>query len=206
MEKELKEETIVVFHRCGGKSLGYPPNTILTAEWASKYGAMAIEYDIVACKDGEQNKIIIIEPKLLKEANLDINDLKWKDIVKINAGNNIYGYCKVPLLEEMLTLINNSKINHQIHIKGNNPNTIKELLPKLKNLNSYLITSFDILVINKIKNINKSIPVGWIVKPKQEKGSEGMEDLTASISTNIDGVKSYTNLELSDILKEAKKT
>jgi hypothetical protein len=66
------DKTLIVYHRCGGKSLGYPPNTLFTAKWALKFGAKAVEYDVVLCKDGMANKIIMIEPKLLKDYNLDI--------------------------------------------------------------------------------------------------------------------------------------
>ena len=197
-------KTVVVFHRCGGKSLGYPPNTILTAKWANKNGARSIEYDIVACKDDNQYKIAVIEPKLIKQANLDINNLQWSDVSRINTGNEKYGDCKAPLLEEMLSVIDNTKTSHQIHIKGNNPDIIKELLPKLKSLTDYLVTSFDILFLKELKSFNQKIPVGWIVKPKQEKGNEGLEDLTATVSADANNMDSYSDSELEEILKEAK--
>ncbi len=200
----METATIVVFHRCGGKSLQYPPNTLLTARWASEHGAKAIEYDIVACKDGDKYVIAVIEPKLLKQANLDINDLKWSDVQKINTGNNTFGQSKVPLLQEMLVAVDNAKTGHQIHIKGDNPVTVTELLPLLEKIQNYLVTSFDISVLNEVKKLKKSVPVGWIVKPKQEKGAEGAEDLTAAVMANAGAMPSYSDEELSEIMNEAK--
>ena len=73
----MEAETLVVFHRCGGRSLGYPPNTLFTAQWARDYGAKAIEYDIVLCKDRSQYRIAVVEPKLLKAGGSDNKDLEW---------------------------------------------------------------------------------------------------------------------------------
>src|ERR1051326_435568 len=182
----MENKTLVVFHRCGGKSLNYPPNTVLTAQWAAENGARAVEYDVVACNDNGLYKIIVVEPKLLKQAGLDINNLQMQDVLKLDAGNSQYGFCKGPLLEEMLAAIDETKTGHQIHIKGSNPATIKTLLPELKNLKNYLVTSFDISILKQVKGVNNTIPTGWIVKPKQESGSEGLEDLTAAVTANSD--------------------
>ena len=91
--------TLVVYHRCGGKSLGYPPNTLLTAQWAAAHGAQAIEYDVALAQDGENPKIVVIEPQVLKAAGLDIDNLHWEDVKNVDAGNKMFGFQKVPLLE-----------------------------------------------------------------------------------------------------------
>ena len=196
-------KTLVVFHRCSGKSLGFPPNTILTAKWAEDHGARAIEYNIVQCLDGK--KIIVVEPKLLKQAKLDLNNLDWKDVEKLNVGNEKYGYCRVPLLEEMLSVVDNSKVEHQIHIKGNHPATVSNLLSKITGVADCIITTFDIDVIKKIREINNSIPVGWIIKPKQESGGEGSDDLTAAVTVGTAVMENYSAEELDEILNISKR-
>lgn len=199
----MTANTLLVFHRCGGKSLGYPPNTLKTIEWAVKFGAKAIEYDVVYCKNGTEDKIIVVEPKLIKAANLDIDNLQWNDISKLNAGNERFGFEKVPELEEVLSKVNTSNIHQQIHIKGKNPKTIEVLLHKLKETNNYSITSFDVNLLSRIKYLNKTVMVGWIVKPKQEEGNEGTEDLTAMVTTNSNTLPNYSTNEITEIVNAA---
>jgi len=197
-------KTLVVFHRCGGKALGYPPNALVTAKWARDFGAKAIEYDIVFCSFDDGGKVVVIEPKLLKQAGLDIDNLDWKDVEKINTGNDKFGTSSPATLEAMLQKIDTNTVAHQIHIKGKNPKTLGVLLPALRNVKNYVLTTFDISVIRDIKRRDKNVPVGWIVKPKQEKGSEGSEDLTAAV-TSARCLSPYLAEELDEITKEARK-
>ena len=158
----MKSGTLVVFHRCGGKSLGYPPNTLLTAKWAQEFGAKAIEYDIVYCDSDDGGKIVAIEPKLLKQAGLDINSLDWADVQEIDTGNEKFGKSSPVTLEKMLLEVDSSKVAHQIHIKGSNPKTFDILLRNLRSVKNYILTTFDISVIKNMKKLGGNIPVGWI--------------------------------------------
>ena len=197
------QKTLVVFHRCGGKSLGYPPNTILTINWALSYGAKAIEYDVVFCNDDGRPKIVLVEPKLLKEQNLDVNNLNYTDVVQINAGNPKYGFCKVPLLDEVLELTK-GLVAQQIHIKGKHQLTIATLLLKLTGYKNFILTSFDLNVLKEIKKLNASIKIGWIIKPNLESGDEGAGDLTATVSSEKNS-SPYTTKELNFIINQAYK-
>src|SRR5260221_4621998 len=154
--------SLIVYHRCGGKSIGYHPNTLLTINWAIGFGAKAIEYDVVLCKDGKKDKIIMIEPKLLNEYNLDINNLLWKDIQTINAGNEKFGPTNVSLLDYVLSEVAKSEIAQQIQIKGENSDTVPNLLKKTKNTKNFIITAFDLHVIKGIKTLDKNVRVGWL--------------------------------------------
>ena len=197
-------ETVIVYHRCGGKSLKYPPNTILTAQWASKNGAKAIEYDVALAQDDDNSKIVVMEPKVIKEAGLDINNLQWADVKNLNSGNETFGFQKIPLLEEMLAAIDSNKTGHQIQLKGQHPDSVKVLLTKVQGLNNYIITAFDISVIQEIKSLNKGIPVGWLIKPRQEEGDEAGVDLTAKLVADLDSIQEYSEAEVSEILDTAR--
>lgn len=194
----------MVFHRCGGKSLGYPPNTLLALKWAVEYGAKAVEYDVVLCKDDEEGSIVVIEPKIIKQAGLDVNNLVCSEVSKLAAGNRKYGHCEAPKLEDMLQAANPSKIAHQIHIKGNHSDIIKVLLPKLQRYTNYILTTFDITTLRQIKEVAPTVRVGWIVKPHRETGYEGLEDLTASVTANVDSFLPYSESELDEIIEMAK--
>lgn len=198
------QETIVVYHRCGGKSLKYPPNTILTAKWASEHGAKAIEYDVALAQDGNDPKIVVMEPKVIKEAGFDINNLQWNDVKDLNAGNDTFGFQKIPLLEEMLGCVDNARTGHQIQLKGQHPDSVKVLLNKVQGLTNYIITAFDISVIQEIKNVDKNVPVGWLVKPQQEEGDEAGVDLTAKLVADMDTIQEYSEVEISEILQTSR--
>lgn len=199
----MNPQSLIVYHRCGGKSLGYPPNTLFTAKWAMEHGARAIEYDVAIAKDGNQFRVFAIEPKLLNEAGLDINNLAWEDVQKINTGNDEFGPQPVSLLEEMLTAIPSEKVAHQIQIKGQHPATVKEVLARVKDVKSFIITAFDINVIQEIKALDSSVRVGWLVKPAQEAGDEAGVDLTAKLVAEADSLEQYSDEEISNILDQA---
>ena len=200
----MQQETLVVYHRCGGKTLGYPPNTIVTAEWARDFGAKAIEYDVAIAKDGESFKVFVIEPKLLNEAGLDINNLEWSAVQALNAGNEQFGWQPVPLLQDMLNAIDSEQVAHQIQIKGQHPASVKEVLAVAKNAQNYIITAFDRTVIREIKTLDKNVRVGWLVKPDQGGGDEGGVDLTAKLVTEADSLDGYSDDEIAEILAIAK--
>ncbi|MBU1084772.1 hypothetical protein KKB06_00255 [Patescibacteria group bacterium] len=195
--------SLLVFHRGGGKSLGYPPNCFLTIKWAIEYEAKAVEYDVVYCQDNNEDKIIVIEPKLLKENGLDINNLSWQEVKKLNVGNEKFGQCSVATFEEIQALIPDT-VFQQIHLKGENSKTIPTLFSKLENIQNYTLTSFDLEIIRKIKETNSNTSVGWIVKPQQERGSEGTVDLTALVSANPDLFPDYSEEEIKNILTKSK--
>lgn len=204
--------TLVVYHRGGGKSLGYPPNCIFTVKWALNHKAKAIEFDVTVAKDKimeDSWKIIVVEPKLLTKNNLDIDNLEMKDIIALNAGNEKFGACKVATLKEILAIADYSKVSLQIHIKGTNPHTVQTLVSELKDsklnyheLKDYgniLITSFDLRMLDSLKQLESRIKTGWIVKPDIQSGSEGASDLTAEITSNQSVLAHYTKQELADI-------
>ncbi len=200
----MNKETLVVYHRCGGKTLGYPPNTIITAEWARDFGAKAIEYDVAIAKDGDSFKVFVIEPRLLNEAGLDINNLEWSDVQQLNAGNERFGHQPAPLLQDMIDAIDSEQVAHQIQIKGQHPASVKEVLAVAKSAQNYIITAFDRNVIREIKSLDENVRVGWLVKPDQGGGDEGGVDLTAKLVTEADSLEGYTDEEIAEILDIAK--
>lgn len=197
-------QTLIVYHRCGGKTLGYPANTLLTAKWAMNHGARAIEYDVAIAKDESGFQVFVIEPELLNEAGLDINNLSWKDVQNINAGNEKFGYQPVSILEELLQEIDSSNVAHQIQLKSQHPAFVKEVLSRTGNIKNYIITAFDRNVIREIKSFDSSVKVGWLVKPAQEAGDEEGVDLTAKVVAETGTLPPYSDKEIEDILSIAR--
>lgn len=196
----MNSDTLVVYHRCGGKTLGYPPNTLFTSKWAETHGAKAIEYDVAIAKDEGSFQVFAIEPKLLSDAGLDINNLSWADVQKINTGNEKFGMQSVSTLEEMLQEIDSEKVAHQIQIKGQHPATVEEVIKRTKGVKNYIITAFDRNVIREIKSLDNDTRVGWLVKPAQEAGDEAGVDLTAKLVAEADKLQPYSDEEIEEIL------
>jgi glycerophosphoryl diester phosphodiesterase len=196
--------TLTVYHRGGGKSLGYPPNCILTIKWALGHGAQAIEYDVFAVKTVRGYDMAVIEPKLLLENGLDMDDLHGEDVSRIDAGNEKFGACKVAKLWEMLQLVGKTDVHQQIHLKGNNPMTARTVTREIDGLDNIALTSFDLNVLNQVRKKRPDAFVGWLVKQDGRSGSEGAHDLTKSMASGSERILPYTDEELSAILKEAK--
>lgn len=173
--------TLVTYHRGGGKSLGYPPNCLLTFRWALARGAAAIEYDTFAGMDGGHPRMVVAEPSLLAGRHLDIDHLAWHDLREIDAGNERFGPCPVATLAEVLDLVDESA-QQQIHLKGGNPLSVPTLLEEMGPRKGCLVTSFSLKVLGEVKTRRPDVPVGWIVKPDNESGSEGSADLTRQVS------------------------
>jgi glycerophosphoryl diester phosphodiesterase len=206
----------VFFHRMRGKSLGYPPNSILGLEWCLEFGCRNIEYDILYCERDGRGDVVVIEPNLVKERGLDPNKLKWEDIKDINTGNEKSGLrraqsnqvCSAVSIKIVLSALSLQNISQQIHIKNNFAGPIVELVEilssELESLQNFHLTHFDLRVLEKIKSLNPNLPLGWIVKPQQESGGEGLQDLTALVSSGSEFLKPYTDDEIDDIVDKAK--
>jgi glycerophosphoryl diester phosphodiesterase len=202
-------KTLIVYHRGGGKSLGYPPNCIFTIAWALSQKARGIEFDVAVTKYKKTYKMIIIEPKLLLKNNLDINNLFWNDILKLDTGNNKFGSCKVATLKDVLSIVNLSQTKLQIHIKGKNSKTVSTLISELKYIPNImpniLLTSFDLNILIEIKKTEPKFKVGWIVKPDAKNGNEDSVDLTKEVTSGRYSLPKYTNKELIAIKNKTKK-
>ncbi|MBS1266304.1 MAG: hypothetical protein MAG795_00271 [Candidatus Woesearchaeota archaeon] len=95
----------LVFHRGGGKSLDYPPNCILTIKWAMNNGAEGVEYDVAVAKFNNNYEMVVIEPKLLKENKLDVDNLNWNDLKKENGDFSLKGFISLIILLPYLAQI-----------------------------------------------------------------------------------------------------
>lgn len=193
--------TLIVYHRGGGKSLGYPPNSILAIRWALGRSAAAIEYDVCVTRVEDRFRMIVVEPKLLLRCRLDIDALNWNDVRVVDAGNETYGPCGVSTLKEVLALVDGTT-HQQIHIKGADPHTVPALLDEIGGDLDCLLTSFSLNTLGVAKRISPRTRTGWIVKPDGESGSEGADDLTATVAAGSPAP--YTTAGLASIRHKAR--
>lgn len=116
---------IIVGHR--GAAALKPENTLSSFEEALKY-VQAIELDVHVSKTGEL--VVIHDDTVDRTTNKKgyVKDLTLKELKKLDAGNNE----KIPTLNEVLDLINNSAIVN-IELKGK-----ETALPVSETIKSYL--------------------------------------------------------------------
>ncbi|MFH1586606.1 MAG: glycerophosphodiester phosphodiesterase [Candidatus Diapherotrites archaeon] len=195
--------TLIVYHRGGGKSLGYPPNSVITIKWALENNCKAVEYDVVACRDGKSWKAVMVEPALLKQNNFDMDNLVFNDLKELDTGTEKYGKVRVSELKEVMQIASKYGVKQQVHIKGKNHNTVSAVVSQIEKKSGVLITSFDLEVLAKVKSNVPDIKTGWIVKPDSESGSEGSKDLTKMVSSGNEDLPAYAEEELAEIGKRA---
>ncbi|MFH0770407.1 MAG: glycerophosphodiester phosphodiesterase [Candidatus Peregrinibacteria bacterium] len=190
--------SLVVYHRGGGKSLGYPPNCIETIRWASHQGAPAIEFDVALASDERGGEFLcVVEPKLLILAHLDINHLRWGDLISINMGNEKVGRVPPVKLKQVLDDIAPS-VGLQVHLKSDGKRTAEAAVQELSGRENVLITSFDLRMLHSVKIHNQALKVGWLVAPDGIPQSEGVHDLTKKVTSNTT-IAPYALGELSAI-------
>jgi len=200
----MHNQTLIVFHRGGGKSLDYAPNCLVTFKWAVSFGAKAVEYDVVYCKENDEGFMVVVEPQLIKENNLNINNLQWKDVAALDTGNTVMGLSRVAKFNTVFELFQGAGISQQIHIKGGSQRTVATLVGNLRSTANILVTSFDLNTLDKVHEANRKVPIGWIVKPDNTSASEGGEDLTKLVSAHPEAFEMYNEEEIRTIILRAK--
>ncbi len=147
-----------------------PENTIASFQKAIELDVDGIELDIQITKD----KILVVhhDPHLerLTGNHTQISSLYYDDINSIDArGNKFTGvdFQYIPTLEEALTILPDDKIvnieikSQQLFSEGMEAPTVA-LIEKLNIVERVVVSSFNPLVIRKIKKLNKKIAVAQL--------------------------------------------
>lgn len=140
-----------------------PENTIPSFIAAMDMG-IPIELDVQLTKD---RRIIVFHDKNLERLCDDVREVKdctYKELAELK----IYGKERIPLLSDVLSIVD-SKVLLLIEVKNNSgPNGIEVLLKDL--LSSYkgefAIQSFDILMVRKVKRLIPGVTAGNLLSYK----------------------------------------
>lgn len=195
-------KTTLIFHRGGGKSLGYQPNTLQTIEWALAYGAEAIEFDVVLYTKGSFSTLIV-EPSLIKDKKMNIDEIKSDKVEEIDTNKRLPGRQRPLALRRLRKLIEGKKVTLVIHAKSENKALFASIITAMGDYEYYYISSFCIDHHRYLQQLNPFVKKYWIVKPDMETGLEGTTDLTALISADPTSLPPYTMREIYRITKVA---
>lgn len=147
----------MIFGHRGASSIE-PENTMKAFQQAFEDGADGIEFDVRLTAD---NQMVIIHDSLINRTSNGIGLVRkktYQELLEFDFGKGE----KIPLLEDVLKKFRNQKwLNIEIKEQGFEKQLI-ELLDKLKITQKYVISSFDISVIQKIKELNSEIPTAFL--------------------------------------------
>ncbi|MBU6242559.1 MAG: inositol monophosphatase, partial [Acidobacteria bacterium] len=109
-----RNPTNICAHR--GDSSRFRENTLVAIQSAIDAGAEVIEIDVRISKDGKV--VVIHDPTLERLWGLDryVSDVTWQEISALGSGN-----FKIPLLEEVLPLFENSNSILMIDMEESDP-------------------------------------------------------------------------------------
>lgn len=151
----------VTAHR--GYSSNYPENTLLAFEKAIENNVDEIELDVRLSKD---DKVIVIHDSNLNrvaKVNKYVSNIKYKEIKEYDLGNGQI----VPLLEDVLALIQYKDIKVNIELKSIDKNeqlvqqTI-DLINKYDVKEKCYFSSFEYSMLLKVKEIDESFKTLFI--------------------------------------------
>lgn len=161
-------ETTITAHR--GSSLSAPENTMAAFELAVENMADYIELDVQMTKDGEL--VIMHDSNAFRTTgvNREISDMTLEEVKQLDAGayySADYAGEQVPTLEEVLDYTK-GKIRVNIEIKSGNYGTlvsdkVAELISEKNMMTDCVVTSFEIELLDRVKELKPQIQVGYIL-------------------------------------------
>ena len=147
---------IIFGHR--GASSSEPENTMRAFIQAFQDGADGIEFDVRLAAD---NQMVVIHDSLIDRTSNGFGLVRKKTYQEL-LGFDFGKGEKIPLLVDVLKKFGNQKwLNIEIKEQGFEKQLL-ELLDKLKVDQKYVISSFNISVIQKIKELNSEIPTAFL--------------------------------------------
>ncbi|ENK1242898.1 glycerophosphodiester phosphodiesterase [Clostridium sporogenes] len=163
------KHTKILAHR--GASAYAPENTMVAFKKAIDMNADGIELDVHLSKDG--HIVIIHDEKVDRTTNGkgEVKDFTLDELKKLDAGfwfSDEYEGERIPTLEELLKLINNTNIYLNIEIKAgyriypNIEEKVIDMIEKYKILDRVIISSFDHYSLVRVKEINLNIKTGML--------------------------------------------
>ncbi len=150
----------IMAHR--GYSKFYPENTMKAFQKAKKVKSDFIELDVQQTKDGI---LVISHDSNIKRRtgiNANIFDLTYEELKKLDFGEGE----RIPTLEEVLQFAKEKHINLNIELKPTGKEidfekSVVDLILKYELQENVVVTSFSYDSINKVKENNASIKIGY---------------------------------------------
>lgn len=166
-----------IFGHRGAKGT-YPENTLLSFRKAIEMGVDGLELDVHLTKDGE---VVVIHDETLDRTTNGtgwIKDLQLDEIKRFSAGKpfshffhyeKIWDLERVPTLQEVLELIAPYQAELNIELKTNHvayegiEEKVYREVERFGNGRNVIYSSFDLPTILRIKGIDHSAKIAWLL-------------------------------------------
>tara|TARA_B100001029_G_C15041593_1_gene444035 strand:- start:804 stop:1544 length:741 start_codon:yes stop_codon:yes gene_type:complete len=164
MYKISNEDFLIIGHR--GAPEYAPENTTVSFEKAINLGMCAIELDVLLTND---DKVVVFHDydlKRLAGSNKKIKDLTYDEILKYNISHvwtNKFGVQNIPLLNDVVKFVKKHNVVLNIEIKSTGifptkiVDKVVDIIVRNKFENNCIVSSFNPLIIRKIKRINSGL-------------------------------------------------
>ncbi len=141
-----------------GASSSEPENTMRAFIQAFQDGADGIEFDVRLTAD---NQMVVIHDSLISRTSNGFGLVRKKTYQEL-LGFDFGKGEKIPLLKDVLKKFGNKKwLNIEIKEQGFEEQLL-EMLDKLEINQKFVISSFEISVLEKIKELNSEIPTAFL--------------------------------------------
>ncbi|MFD3157870.1 glycerophosphoryl diester phosphodiesterase membrane domain-containing protein [Haloimpatiens sp. FM7330] len=167
-EDDEKNKVSITAHR--GNSIAAPENTLSALKYAMESGANYSEIDVQETKDG---KVVLTHDSNLKRiSGKDVNiwDINYNDLQKLDVGSWFDSKFKgerMPTLEQAINKVRGKmKLNIEIKLNGHESHLIEnvvKIIEKHKFTKNCVVTSLDYDVLKKVRKLNPSIKIGYIM-------------------------------------------
>ncbi|MEO1010574.1 MAG: glycerophosphodiester phosphodiesterase family protein [Bacteroidota bacterium] len=180
-----KHAPLVIGHR--GAMGHVTENTLASVQKALELGVDMIEIDVFAIASGE---IVVFHDRTvdrLSNGGGPIEDYSWTDLQKLTLTGNH----KIPLLREVLDLLDGNTVRLNIELKGRNTadkvNTLVQTYVDEKGwkLDKVVVSSFAWEELERIREINPDIPIAVLVE------GNPLEALPMAQKLNAEAVNPY---------------
>jgi len=170
----------IIAHR--GYSDLAPENTFSSFDLAVLKGFKIFELDVQLTKDNIPIIFHDYDLKRICKLDLLIKNIEYKFLSKLDVGSwfdKKYSDQKIPTFESILKKYNN-QVHLQIELKSHEKELANVVINKLKKMNwynidgkayevpGYSITSFDFNNLVNVRELSKSIRVGWLLSIDRE--------------------------------------
>jgi glycerophosphoryl diester phosphodiesterase len=154
-----------------GASGKAPENTMIAIMTAIKAGSDFSELDVQETKDGVL--VLLHDGNLKRTTGLDRNiwEMPYDSIVGLDAGSWFSSEFKdepIPTLESVIDAVNGKmKLNIELKMNGHEKQLAERVVALVEDkgfISNCILTSFDFEIINKVKQLNGNIKVGYIFK------------------------------------------
>lgn len=168
LNNAINKNVKITAHR--GSSLTAPENSISAIKNAISEGADYVEIDVMTTKDDE---VVVFHDSTLKRMagiNNSIKDMTLSEVREIDIGSQFseeFAGEKIPTFKEVLRASKDKiKINIELKVKKKNdplPEKVVDLLKKYEMEDQVIISSQDYESLQKIKEVDPLINVGFIL-------------------------------------------